>query len=140
MGHQVAVHVVPDGALVGMVTDLLNNGGAIYTRWVRPTSAMEEVLMARIGLHMGLPEGCGLGVMCHMGGRLANLVALRCGGSPCRMEVASRSTRSTTRGRIWEMTVRELCGVSNRRTTETGPGGPIIMGWGAEGGAIGSDG
>ena len=29
MGHQVAVPF-PDGALVGMVTDLLNNGGAIY--------------------------------------------------------------------------------------------------------------
>ena len=72
MGHQVAVPF-PDGALVGMVTDLLNNGGAIYE--MGPTnSAMEEVLMARIGRMMGLPEGCG-GVMCH-GGTLANLVAL----------------------------------------------------------------
>lgn len=72
MGHQVAVPF-PDGALVGMVTDLLNNGGAIYE--MGPTnSAMEEVLMARIGRQMGLPEGCG-GVMCH-GGTLANLVAL----------------------------------------------------------------
>lgn len=72
MGHQVAVPF-PDGALVGMVTDLLNNGGAIYE--MGPTnSAMEEVLMARIGRRMGLPEGCG-GVMCH-GGTLANLVAL----------------------------------------------------------------
>ncbi len=72
MGHQVAVPF-PDGALVGMVTDMLNNGGAIYE--MGPTnSAMEEVLMARIGRMMGLPEGCG-GVMCH-GGTLANLVAL----------------------------------------------------------------
>ena len=72
MGHQVAVPF-PDGALVGMVTDLLNNGGAIYE--MGPTnSAMEEVLMARIGRMMGFPEGCG-GVMCH-GGTLANLVAL----------------------------------------------------------------
>ena len=72
MGHQVAVPF-PDGALVGMVTDLLNNGGAIYE--MGPTnSAMEEVLMAQIGQQMGLPEGCG-GVMCH-GGTLANLVAL----------------------------------------------------------------
>lgn len=72
MGHQVAVPF-PDGALVGMVTDLLNNGGAIYE--MGPTnSAMEEVLMARIGRLMGLPEGCG-GVMCH-GGTLANLVGL----------------------------------------------------------------
>ena len=72
MGHQVAVPF-PDGALVGMVTDLLNNGGAIYE--MGPTnSAMEEVLMARIGQKMGLPDGCG-GVMCH-GGTLANLVAL----------------------------------------------------------------
>ena len=64
MGHQVAVPF-PDGALVGMVTDLLNNGGAIYE--MGPTnSAMEEVLMARIGRRMGLPEGCG-GVMCHGG-------------------------------------------------------------------------
>ena len=56
-----------------MVTDMLNNGGAIYE--MGPTnSAMEEVLMARIGRMMGLPEGCG-GVMCH-GGTLANLVAL----------------------------------------------------------------
>ncbi len=72
MGHQVAVPF-PDGALVGMVTDMLNNGGAIYE--MGPTnSAMEEVLMSRIGRMMGLPDGCG-GVMCH-GGTLANLVAL----------------------------------------------------------------
>ena len=72
MGHQVAVPF-PDGALVGMVTDMLNNGGALYE--MGPTnSAMEEVLMARIGRMMGLPGGCG-GVMCH-GGTLANLVAL----------------------------------------------------------------
>ena len=72
MGHQVAVPF-PDGALVGMVTDLLNNGGAVYE--MGPTnSAMEEVLMARIGQMMGLPSGCG-GTMCH-GGTMANLVAL----------------------------------------------------------------
>ncbi|MCH1576698.1 MAG: pyridoxal-dependent decarboxylase [Flavobacteriales bacterium] len=72
MGHQVAVPF-PDGALVGLVTDLLNNGGAIYE--MGPTnSAMEEVLMARIGQMMGLPAGCG-GILCH-GGTLANLVAL----------------------------------------------------------------
>lgn len=72
MGHQVAVPF-PDGALVGMVTDLLNNGGAVYE--MGPTnSAMEEVLMERIGRMMGLDEGSG-GVMCH-GGTLANVVAL----------------------------------------------------------------
>ncbi|RPG81328.1 MAG: pyridoxal-dependent decarboxylase [Crocinitomicaceae bacterium TMED114] len=72
MGHQVAVPF-PEAALVGMVTDLLNNGGAIYE--MGPTnSAMEEVLMSRLGRRMGMPEGCG-GVMCH-GGTLANLVAL----------------------------------------------------------------
>ncbi len=72
MGHQVAVPF-PDGAIVGLVTDLLNNGGAIYE--MGPTnSAMEDVLMSRIGRTMGLPDGCG-GVMCH-GGTLANLVAL----------------------------------------------------------------
>ena len=72
MGHQVAVPF-PDGALVGLVTDLLNNGGAIYE--MGPTnSAMEDVLMSRVGQWMGLPQGCG-GVMCH-GGTLANLVAL----------------------------------------------------------------
>ena len=72
MGHQVAVPF-PDGAIVGMVTDLLNNGGAIYE--MGPTnSAMEEVLMSRIGRMMGFSEGCG-GVMCH-GGTLANMVAL----------------------------------------------------------------
>ena len=72
MGHQVAVPF-PDGALVGMVTDLLNNGGAIYE--MGPTnSAMEEVLMSRIGQMMGFREGCG-GVMCH-GGTLANMVAM----------------------------------------------------------------
>ena len=72
MGHQVAVPF-PDGALVGMVTDMLNNGGAVYE--MGPTnSAMEEVLMSRIGEMMGLAEGCG-GIMCH-GGTLANLVAL----------------------------------------------------------------
>lgn len=72
MGHQVAVPF-PEGGLVGLVTDVLNNGGAIYE--MGPTnSAMEEVLMSRIGEQMGLPKGCG-GVMCH-GGTLANLVAL----------------------------------------------------------------
>ena len=55
MGHQVAVPF-PDGALVGMVTDMLNNGGAIYE--MGPTnSAMEEVLMSRIGRMMGFSEG-----------------------------------------------------------------------------------
>ena len=72
MGHQVAVPF-PDGAFVGMVTDLLNNGGAIYE--MGPTnSAMEEVLMERVGRMMGMDEGCG-GILCH-GGTLANLVAL----------------------------------------------------------------
>ena len=72
MGHQVAAPF-PEGALVGLVTDLLNNGGAVYE--MGPTnSAMEEVLMARIGSLMGLPDGCG-GILCH-GGTLANLVAL----------------------------------------------------------------
>ena len=59
MGHQVAVPF-PEAALVGMVTDLLNNGGAIYE--MGPTnSAMEEVLMSRLGRRMGMPEGCGGG-------------------------------------------------------------------------------
>ena len=72
MGHQVAVPF-PDGALVGLITDLLNNGGAVYE--MGPTnSAMEDVLMARIGQMLGLPAGCG-GILCH-GGTLANLVAL----------------------------------------------------------------
>ena len=72
MGHQVAAPF-PDGALVGLVTDVLNNGQAIYE--MGPTNAaMEEVLMAKLGQMLGLPEGCG-GVMCH-GGTLANLVAL----------------------------------------------------------------
>ena len=55
MGHQVAVPF-PDGALAGMVTDMLNNGGTIYEMGPA-NSAMEEVLMARIGRMMGLPEG-----------------------------------------------------------------------------------
>ena len=42
----------PDGALVGMVTDMLNNGGA--TSEQGPTnSAMEEVLTARMARMKG---------------------------------------------------------------------------------------
>ena len=71
MGHQVAVPF-PDGALVGMVTDLFNNGGAVYE--MGPTnSAMEEVLMSRL-VNDGVARGCG-GSHVH-GGTLANLVAL----------------------------------------------------------------
>lgn len=72
MGHQVAVSM-PSQALVGMVTDLLNNGQAIYE--MGPSNAaLEELLMAEIGEAMGLPAGCG-GILCH-GGTLGNLVAL----------------------------------------------------------------
>ena len=72
MGHQVAC-VLPAAATVGMVTDLLNNGQAIYE--MGPTNAVhEEVLMTEIGQMLGLPDSCG-GILCH-GGTLGNLVAL----------------------------------------------------------------
>ena len=72
MGHQVAA-VLPEAAVTGMVTDMLNNGQAIYE--MGPTNAVhEDVLMSELGVHLGLPEGCG-GVLCH-GGTLGNLVAL----------------------------------------------------------------
>lgn len=88
MGHQVAAPF-PDGALVGLVTDVLNNGQAIYE--MGPTNAaMEEVLMAKIGRMLGLPEGCG-GVMCH-GGTLANLVAL----------LAARRSAGGAEEDVWE--------------------------------------
>ena len=71
MGHQVAA-VLPEAAVTGMVTDMLNNGQAIYE--MGPTNAVhEDVLMSELGVHLGLPEGCG-GVLCH-GGTLGNLVA-----------------------------------------------------------------
>ena len=72
MGHQVAC-VLPAAATVGMVTDLLNNGQAIYE--MGPTNAVqEEVLMTEVGQMLGLPDTCG-GILCH-GGTLGNLVAL----------------------------------------------------------------
>ena len=72
MGHQVAP-VLPVSALTGMVTDVLNNGQAIYE--MGPSNAVhEELLMAELGQALGLPLGCG-GVLCH-GGTLGNLVAL----------------------------------------------------------------
>ena len=72
MGHQVAP-VLPVSALTGMVTDVLNNGQAIYE--MGPSNAVhEELLMAEIGQALGLPQGCG-GILCH-GGTLGNLVAL----------------------------------------------------------------
>jgi L-2,4-diaminobutyrate decarboxylase len=72
MGHQVAP-VLPVSALTGMVTDVLNNGQAIYE--MGPSNAVhEELLMAELGQALGLPAGCG-GVLCH-GGTLGNLVAL----------------------------------------------------------------
>ena len=47
MGHQVAC-VLPAAATVGMVTDLLNNGQAIYE--MGPTNAVhEEMLMTEVG-------------------------------------------------------------------------------------------
>lgn len=72
MGHQVAP-VLPLSALTGMVTEVLNNGQAIYE--MGPSNAVhEELLMAELGMALGLPEGCG-GILCH-GGTLGNLVAL----------------------------------------------------------------
>ena len=72
MGHQVAC-VLPAAAAVGMATDLLNNGQAIYE--MGPTNAVhEDMLMSEIGLLLGLPDTCG-GILCH-GGTLGNLVAM----------------------------------------------------------------
>ena len=72
MGHQVAP-VLPESALTGLITDILNNGQAIYE--MGPTNAVhEDLLMAELGEHLGLPPGCG-GILCH-GGTLGNLVAL----------------------------------------------------------------
>ena len=72
MGHQVAT-VLPETALTGMVTDVLNNGQAIYE--MGPSNAaLEDLLMNEIGQIMGLPATCG-GILCH-GGTLGNLVAL----------------------------------------------------------------
>jgi L-2,4-diaminobutyrate decarboxylase len=72
MGHQVAVPF-PQEAMLGALTDLLNNGQAIYE--MGPTNAtLEHVLMNEVGQALGLPEGCS-GVLCH-GGTLGNLVAL----------------------------------------------------------------
>ena len=72
MGHQVAVPF-PREAWVGAMTDLMNNGQAIYE--MGPSNAaLEELLMQEIGQMLGLPDGCG-GILCH-GGTLGNLVAL----------------------------------------------------------------
>ena len=72
MGHQVAVPF-PQEAMLGALTDLLNNGQAIYE--MGPTNAaLEHLLINHVGQALGLPEGCG-GVLCH-GGTLGNLVAL----------------------------------------------------------------
>ena len=72
MGHQVAVPF-PQEAMLGALTDLLNNGQAIYE--MGPTNAtLEHLLLNEVGQALGLPEGCG-GVLCH-GGTLGNLVAL----------------------------------------------------------------
>ena len=72
MGHQVAA-ILPEAATTGMVTDMLNNGQAIYE--MGPSNAtQEDLLMSEIGEQLGLPAGCG-GVLCH-GGTLGNLVAL----------------------------------------------------------------
>lgn len=72
MGHQVSA-VIPETAATGLVTDILNNGQAIYE--MGPTNAVQEdLLMAEIGQMLGLPETCG-GILCH-GGTLGNLVAL----------------------------------------------------------------
>lgn len=72
MGHQVAVPL-PQEAWVGAMTDLMNNGQAIFE--MGPSNAaLEELLMQEIGQMLGLPEDCG-GILCH-GGTLGNLVAL----------------------------------------------------------------
>jgi len=121
MGHQVAVPF-PDGALVGMVTDMLNNGGAIYE--MGPTnSAMEDVLMSRIGEMMGLPEGCG-GVMCH-GGTLANLVALLAARrhAACKRDADAWEHGDDGMGAVLVSEQAHYCVDRAVR----------IMGWGAEG-------
>lgn len=72
MGHQVAVPL-PQEAWVGAMTDLMNNGQAIFE--MGPSNAaLEELLLQEIGQMLGLPEDCG-GILCH-GGTLGNLVAL----------------------------------------------------------------
>ena len=72
LGHQVAA-VLPESAATGMVTDLLNNGQAIFE--MGPSNAVhEDLLMTEIGEMLGLPSTCG-GILCH-GGTLGNLVAL----------------------------------------------------------------
>ncbi|MGB1384504.1 MAG: pyridoxal phosphate-dependent decarboxylase family protein [Flavobacteriales bacterium] len=72
LGHQVAA-ILPETAATGMVTDLLNNGQAIYE--MGPSNAVhEEMLMNELGQVLGLPDSCG-GILCH-GGTLGNLVAL----------------------------------------------------------------
>lgn len=72
MGHQVAT-IIPETASTGMVTDMLNNGQAIYE--MGPSNAVQEdLLMSEIARMLGLPEESG-GILCH-GGTLGNLVAL----------------------------------------------------------------
>ena len=69
MGHQVAVPSRRKPPL-GMVTDMLNNGQAIYE--MGPTNAtLEDLLLNEVGKSLGLPAGCG-GVLCH-GGTLGQL-------------------------------------------------------------------
>ena len=54
MGHQVSA-VLPEAATTGMVTDMLNNGQAIYE--MGPSNAaQEDLLMSEIGEQLGLPQ------------------------------------------------------------------------------------
>ena len=55
MGHRVAVPF-PQEAMLGALTDLLNNGQAIYE--MGPTNAtLEHLLLNEVGQALGLPEG-----------------------------------------------------------------------------------
>ncbi|MFP4088750.1 MAG: pyridoxal phosphate-dependent decarboxylase family protein [Cyclobacteriaceae bacterium] len=72
LGHQVSAPV-PVTALASLLSSLLNNGGAVYEMGAAST-AIERVVVQRIGREMGWQEGSG-GFLTS-GGTLANLTAL----------------------------------------------------------------
>ena len=129
MGHQVAVPF-PQEAMLGALTDLLNNGQAIYE--MGPTNAtLERLLLNEVGQALGLPEGCG-GVLCH-GGTLGNLVALLAAQRKLgmRLDQTPGATASVRQTPLW-------CSSQNKPTTaSTAPS----ESWdGARRGGVGEDG